>query len=99
MSLIKYLFIDLLLSRCRYTGCYSYYCGLHLYQKSDDSDLQRIEKLKSDIAYLKSQGVLVKLAYGGEEYGNTYFAVKVCNIAVRVVEISNGGYKVRKIFA
>ena len=80
MSLIKYLFIDLLLSRCRYTGCYSYYCGLHLYQKSDDSDLQRIEKLKSDIAYLKSQGVLVKLAYGGEEYGNTYFAVKVCYI-------------------
>ena len=79
--------------------CYSYYCGLHLYQKSDDSDLQRIEKLKSDIAYLKSQGVLVKLAYGGEEYGNTYFAVKVCNIAVRVVEFSNGEYKIRKIFA
>ena len=75
-----------LLFRCRYTGCYSYYCGLHLYQKSDDSDLQRIEKLKSDIAYLKSQGVLVKLAYGGEEYGNTYFAVKVCNNKVNSVQ-------------
>ena len=64
--------------RCRYTGCYSYYCGLHLYQKSDDSDLQRIEQLKSDIKHLQSQGVLVKFAYGGEEYGNTDFYYKVC---------------------
>ena len=65
--------------RCRNTGCFSYYCGLHLYQKEDNSDLQRLEQLKSDIKYLQSQGVLVKLAYGGEEYGNTNFLTKVCN--------------------
>jgi len=63
--------------RCRSMSCYSYYCGLHLYRKSDDSDLQRIEQLKSDIKHLQSQGVLVKFAYGGEEYGNTDFYYKL----------------------
>ena len=66
------------INRCYYGGCSSYYCGLHLYRKSDDSDLLRIEEMKADIKYLQSHGVLVKLAIGGEEYGNTNFYIKVC---------------------
>ena len=62
---------------CYASQCGAYYCGLHLYQKNDDSDLMRLEQLKSDIKYLQSQGIKVKLAYGGEEYGNTYFYTKV----------------------
>ena len=48
-----------------------YVCGLHLFLKSDESDLQRFEQLKQDIKIVQSRGTLVKLAYGGEEWGNS----------------------------
>ena len=45
-------------------------CGLHLFgfQGLDD---ERVVKLKADIAALRAKGTIVKLAYGGEEWGNT----------------------------
>jgi chitinase len=49
--------------------CEPYVCGLHLYGINginEDDFLQ----LKDDIAQLQARGKLVKLAYGGQEYGN-----------------------------
>ena len=42
-----------------------------MYVKEDNSDETRLEQLKDDIKELQSKGVLVKLAYGGEEWGNS----------------------------
>ena len=42
-----------------------------MFEKDDNSDVTRFEKLKADIKELQSKGVLVKLSYGGEEWGNT----------------------------
>jgi hypothetical protein len=43
----------------------------------DGSDEARYEKLKTDIKGLQSKGVLVKMAYGGQEWGNTFVPTKV----------------------
>ena len=42
-----------------------------MFEKDDNSDVTRFEQLKADIKELQSKGVLVKLSYGGEEWGNT----------------------------
>ena len=36
-----------------------------------------LQQLKMDIKEIQSQGVIVKLAYGGEEWGNTDAEAKV----------------------
>ena len=54
-------------------------CGLHIFYKTDQSHIGQLEQLKSDIRDLQSHGVMVKLAYGGEEWGNTVVPVKVLN--------------------
>lgn len=51
-------------------------CGLFLF-KRNGVDNDRIVDLKQDIAFLQSQGVMVKLAFGGESYGNMRIALKV----------------------
>ncbi len=51
-------------------------CGLHLFAREGMDD-ERIQDFKDDIAYLQSQGVLVKLAYGGEEWGNINLYIDV----------------------
>ena len=57
---------------CPYRSCkWLSACGLHLFEKDDNSDVTRFEQLKADIKELQSKGVLVKLSYGGEEWGNT----------------------------
>ena len=57
---------------CPYQSCkWLSACGLHLFEKDDNSDVTRFEQLKADIKELQSKGVLVKLSYGGEEWGNT----------------------------
>ena len=55
------------------------FCGLHIFYKTDQSHIGQLEQLKSDIRDLQSNGVIVKLAYGGEEWGNTGVPVKVLN--------------------
>ena len=57
-----------------------YICGLHIFQKSDNSGLERLNRLKNSIKELQSKGVLVKLAIGGDEWGNTFVTTKVRNI-------------------
>ena len=42
-------------------------CGLHYYTQTDQS---AVDDLKNKIAFLRGKGAIVKLAYGGEEYGN-----------------------------
>ena len=65
----------------RYSGCTYLVCGLHLYEKDDNSDLDRINQLKVDIKALQARGTLVKLAYGGEEWGNTEVPHKIKSLA------------------
>ena len=45
-------------------------CGLHLFYKADNSDYLRLEELKRSIGKLQERGILVKLSYGGDEWGN-----------------------------
>ena len=42
-------------------------CGLHYFENNNPVAIQ---DLKNDIAFLRGKGAIVKLAYGGEEYGN-----------------------------
>ena len=67
------MFLHIFPTRSCYYGnpCQYLICGLHLYVKEDNSDETRLEQLKYDIKELQSKGVLVKLAYGGEEWGNS----------------------------
>ena len=48
-----------------------------MFDKADNSDDIRLEQFKSDIKDLQSKGVIVKLAYGGEEWGNSDISNKV----------------------
>jgi len=57
-------------------GCNPYICGLHIFQK-DGIDSENFEDLKQKILVLQSQGAFVKLAMGGQEWGNTIIAIKV----------------------
>jgi hypothetical protein len=57
-------------------GCNPYICGLHIFQK-DGIDSENFEDLKQKISVLQSQGAFVKLAMGGQEWGNTIIAIKV----------------------
>jgi len=50
-------------------ACEPYVCGLHLYGIAGIND-DVYSNLKRDIATMKSRGQVVKLAYGGDEYGN-----------------------------
>jgi len=52
-----------------YYACSPYVCGLHLYGAGGLHD-DLFNQLKDDIASLQSNGKIVLLAYGGEEYGN-----------------------------
>ncbi len=45
-----------------------------------------MEKLQNDIASLQSQGALVKLAYGGEEWGNIKPTENVFNLKKSLVK-------------
>ena len=60
-----------------YYQCMPYICGLHIFQKSDGSGLEHWNNLKSAIKDVQARGVLVKLAVGGDEWGNTYVTTKV----------------------
>ena len=51
-----------------------------MFDKADNSDDVRLEQFKSDIKDLQSKGVIVKLAYGGEEWGNSDITNKVTTI-------------------
>jgi hypothetical protein len=56
------------LSRCdRYLECNEILCGLSLFKGLDESVF---EKLLEDIQQVRSRGVIVKLAFGGEQWGN-----------------------------
>ena len=54
--------------RCdRYLECNEIICGLNLFKGLDEPIF---EKLLEDIRQVRSRGVLVKLAFGGEQWGN-----------------------------
>jgi hypothetical protein len=61
---------------CRYSHCDPYVCGLHLFQK-DGIDAERFEDLKQKISAIQAKGAFVKLAVGGQQWGNTVVRVKV----------------------
>ena len=61
-----------------------------MFDKADNSDDVRLEQFKSDIKELQSKGVIVKLAYGGEEWGNSDISSKVCTI------LKNSSFCLRK---
>ncbi len=65
--------VGLFFLRCRYVGngCQPFICGLHLFGSEGLGGEERLAKLKEDIAALKAKGTIVKLAFGGEEWGNT----------------------------
>ncbi len=55
---------------CYYnSGCQPFVCGLHLFGLNGMDD-ERIQDLRDDIGLLQAQGALVKMAFGGEEWGN-----------------------------
>jgi len=54
-----------------YAVCEPYVCGLHIYGVAGIGDTD-YDQLKEDIATLQRNGKLVKLALGGEEYGNLW---------------------------
>ena len=57
-------------SSCYYnSGCNPFICGLHLFLLNG-MDSERIQDLRDDISLLQAQGAVVKLAFGGEEWGN-----------------------------
>ena len=59
-----------------YSHCSPYVCGLNLFAK-DDLDAERFLDLKKKINLLQTKGAFVKLAAGGQDYGNTYTIYKV----------------------
>ena len=68
-------------------------CGLHLFYKADNSDYVRLEELKRSIRKLQERGILVKLSYGGDEWGNLDVYEKTAswvrnnaNVMVRTIE-------------
>ncbi len=54
----------------RLISCDPYITGLHLFE-DNNLDATRITDLQNAVEQLQVQGALVKLAYGGEEWGNT----------------------------
>ncbi len=50
------------------TSCRPFIDGLHLFEGLDEV---RLDKLKNDTRLLQDAGRLVKLSYGGEEWGNS----------------------------
>ncbi len=54
----------------RLMSCSPYVAGLHLFEDID-LDATRMSDLQNSVEMLQDQGALVKLAYGGEEWGNT----------------------------
>ncbi len=69
-------------------GCNPYICGLHIFQK-DGIDSENFEDLKQKISVLQSQGAFVKLAMGGQEWGNTIIAIKVKKKKIKNIYIKN----------
>ncbi len=55
--------------RLSYNTCRPYIAGLHLFEGNNLDDT-RILELQNAVQMLQVQGALVKLAYGGEEWGN-----------------------------
>ena len=68
-----------------------------MYQKFDNSDMERLNQLKSDIKALQARGILVKLAYGGEEWGNTRVWHKVRIYIIMHVKITDGYLYLRTV--
>ena len=62
-------------------GCGALICGLHLFYKADNSDNVRLEELKRSIGKLQERGILVKLSYGGDEWGNLDVYEKTASMA------------------
>ena len=65
---------------CYHSRCEPYVCGLNLFQRNG-IDAGRFQELKEKIAGLQSQGAFVKLAVGGQQFGNTIPNYKV-NIVI-----------------
>ena len=74
-------------------GCNPYICGLHIFQK-DGIDSENFENLKQKILILQSKGAFVKLAMGGQEWGNTIIKIKVILKIEKHQNKSN--YQIRK---
>jgi len=71
-----------------YAVCEPYICGLHLYGVAGIG-LDQYEQLVSDIATLQGQGKIVKLAYGGEEYGNLFGGEYARNLDIIIDSMVN----------
>ena len=64
--------------RCdRYLECNEIICGLNLFKGLDEPIF---EKLLEDIRHVRSRGVLVKLAFGGEQWGNFKVPTRVSKV-------------------
>ena len=66
----------MLKNSCTRHICEPYICGFYLF-KRDNVDAERLEELKMKIALLQSKGAFVKLAVGGQQWGNTFVKAKV----------------------
>ena len=85
LDVVTIAFADLDLERCeRGFGCRQFVCGLNLFQGLDDL---RFEAFKAKIKALQGQGTKVKLAFGGETFGNIRVPFGITNVADRMVEV------------
>jgi len=93
VDVVNIAFGDLRVNDCHYregvfTVCEPYICGLHLYGVAGVGQ-EDFEQLRDDIAILHGRGKLVKLAYGGEEYGNLFGGEHTIGIDAMVDNIVN----------
>merc|ERR1712223_1084803 len=88
LDVVTIAFADLDIERCfrTLTGgdpCRQFVCGLNMFEQLDDEIFQ---SFKHFIKKLQLQNILVKIAFGGEEFGNIRVPYGITDIADRIVE-------------
>jgi len=88
LDVVTITFADLDIERCYRTPtggdpCRQFVCGLNMFEQLDDAIFQ---SFKHFIKKLQLQNILVKIAFGGDEFGNIRVPYGITDIADRIVE-------------
>ena len=85
--MITIAFADLDIDRCWRGGnsaCRQFVCGLNLFHDLDDL---RLTAFKKAIDLARRNGTLVKLAFGGEEFGNIRVPFAITQVGDHVIDL------------
>jgi len=65
-------------------SCEPFICGLHYFANAPGGT-ERFEALQASVTAMQKKGAVVKLAFGGDEWGNTMFNTKTVTTVEKVV--------------